>query len=155
MYLPEELNEELWTFLITQRRTGGSINHHTVYGVTMGFIKSNLHLYGGYLEFTGTDGCLNCLYKIMYFVWKAVTTSRAVVTEALWTEIRTLFLHDICTFVQTYNITDELIINGNQTTSKHMPTSGVTMAEKNSEHVLKQRAEDKHTITPTLAETLI
>ena len=84
-----------------------------------------------------------------------MTTSRAVVTEALWTEIRTLFLHDICTLVQTYNITDELIINGNQTTSKHMPTSGVTMAEKNSEHVLKQRAEDKHTITPTLAETLI
>ena len=138
MYLPEELNEKLWTFLITQRRAGGYINHHTVYGVLMGFIKSNLHLYGGYLEFTGTDGCLNCLYKIMYFVWKTVTTSRAVVTEALWTEIWTLFLDDICTLVQTYNITDELIINANQTTSKHMPTSSVTMAEKNCEHACKE-----------------
>ena len=138
MYLPEELNEKLWTFLITQRRTGGSINRHTVYGVTMGFIKSKLHLYGGYLKFTGTDGWLYSLYKRMDFIWRTVTTSRLVATEALWTEIRTLFLHDICTLVQTYNITDELIINANQTTSKHMPTSSVTMAEKNSEHACKE-----------------
>ena len=68
MYLPEELNEKLRTFLITQRRTGGNINHHTVYGVTMGFIKSNLHLFGGYLKFTGTDGWLYSLYKRMDFI---------------------------------------------------------------------------------------
>ena len=56
LHLPEELDEKLRTFLIVQRRAGGNINRHTVYAVLMGLIKSNLHLYGGYLEFTATDG---------------------------------------------------------------------------------------------------
>ena len=83
-----------------------------------------------------------------------MTTSRPVVTGALWIEIRTLPLHDICTLVQTYNIPDELIINVDQTSSKYMPTSSVTMAEKNSKHVPNQGADDKRAITQTLAETL-
>ena len=33
LYLPEELDEKLQTFLIAQRRAGRNINHHTVYGV--------------------------------------------------------------------------------------------------------------------------
>ena len=61
LYLPDELDEKLRTFLIAQRRAGGNINRHTVYGVLMGLIKSNLHLYGGYLEFTATDGRLYSL----------------------------------------------------------------------------------------------
>ena len=68
LYLPEELDEKLRTFLIAQRRAGGNINPHTVYGVLMGLIKSNLYLYGGYLEFTATDACLYSLYKTMNFV---------------------------------------------------------------------------------------
>ena len=96
----------------------------------MGLIKSNLHLYGGYLEFTTTDGWLYSLYKRMDFVRRTVTTSRSVVTEVLWIEIRTLFLHDICTLVQTYNIPDELIINVDLTPLKYLSTCSVTMAEK-------------------------
>ena len=71
MYLPEELHEKFQTFLITQRKAGGNINCHTVYGVD-GFIKSNLHLYGGYLKFTEADGWLYYLYKRMNFVWRTV-----------------------------------------------------------------------------------
>ena len=48
-----------------QRRAGGNINRHTVYGVLMGLIMSNLHLYGGYLEFAATDFWLYSLYKRM------------------------------------------------------------------------------------------
>ena len=68
MYLLEELDENLRTFLIAQRRAGGNINCHTIYGMLMDLIKSNLHLYGGYLEFTATDGSLYSLYKRMNFV---------------------------------------------------------------------------------------
>ena len=99
---PEELDKKLRTFLNAQGRAGGNINRPTVYSVLMGFIKSNLHFYGGYLEFTTTDGWLYSLHKRMNFVRRTVTTSRLVATEALWIEIRTLFLHDICTLVQTY-----------------------------------------------------
>ena len=82
LYLPDELDEKLRTFLIAQRRAGGNINRHTVYGVLMGLIKSNLHLYGGYLEFTATDVSLYSLYKRVNFVQRAVTASRPVVNKA-------------------------------------------------------------------------
>ena len=57
----DEFDEKLWISLIAQKRAGRNINCHTVYGVLMGLIKSNLHLYGGYLEFTATDGRLYSL----------------------------------------------------------------------------------------------
>ena len=83
-----------------------------------------------------------------------MTTSRPVVTEALWIEIRKLSLHDICTLVQTCNIPDELITNVDQTPSKYVATCNVTMVEKNSKHVPNQGADDNRAITQTLAETL-
>ena len=82
-YLPKELDEKLQTFLIAQRTAGENSNRHTVYGVLMGLIKSNLHLYKGYLEFTAIDGWLYFLYKRMSFVQGTATTSRPGVTEAL------------------------------------------------------------------------
>ena len=60
-----------------------------------------------------------------------MTTSRPVVIEALWIVIWTLFLRNICTLVQKYNIPDEVIINVDQTHSKYRPTSSVIMAGKN------------------------
>jgi hypothetical protein len=154
LLLPEELDNKLRTFLIGQRKAGGTINRHTVYGVLMGLIKSNFQKYGGLLDFAVTDGWLNYLYRRMNFVRRTVTTTRPIVTEALWIEMQTLFLNDICTLVKKYNIPDELIINVDQTPSKYVPTSSVTMAEKNSKHVAKQGADDKRAITMTLAETL-
>ena len=82
------------------------------------------------MEFTTTDGWLYSLYKKMNFVRRTVTVSRPVVTVALRIEIRTLFLHDIWTLVQTYNIPDELIINVDQIPSKYVPTSIITMQKK-------------------------
>ena len=56
-------DEKLRTFLIAQR-TGGNINRCTIYGVLlMSLIKNNLHLHGGYLEFTATDGWLYSLHN--------------------------------------------------------------------------------------------
>ena len=61
-----------------------------------------------------------------------------------------IFLHDICTLVQTHNISD----NVDQAPSKYVPTSSATMTKKNSKHVPKEGADDKHAITLTSAETL-
>ena len=49
---------------------------------------------------------------------------------------------------------NELIINIDQTPSKYVPSSSVTMAEKNSKHVSKQGVDVKRAITLTLAKTL-
>ena len=70
------------------------------------------------------------------------------------TVLRTKFLHDIVSVTIEDEIPDELIINVDQTPSKFVPTENVTMAEKNSTHVSKKGASDKHGITVTFAETL-
>ena len=46
------------------------------------------------------------------------------------------------------------MINVDQTQSKYVPTTSVTMTEKNSKHVLKEGADDKRAITLTLAKSL-
>ena len=70
LYMPEELDEKLPTsnFSDCTNESCRNINHRTVYGVLMGLIKGNLHLYGGYLEFTATDGWQYSLYERMNFV---------------------------------------------------------------------------------------
>ena len=67
-YLPKEFDEKLRTFVIAQRRVGENINRQTVYGVLMGLIKSNLHLYKGYLEFTAIDGWLYFFFFFFFFL---------------------------------------------------------------------------------------
>lgn len=70
------------------------------------------------------------LYKRKNFVGRTLIMSRPAVTQALWVETKTLFLNDTCTFVQTYNIADELRINVEQALSEYVPNSSVNMSEK-------------------------
>ena len=66
----------------------------------------------------------------MGYTRRMVTTSRPVITRALWLETRDGFLNEIAEAVATYNIPDQLIINVDQTPSKFVPTENVTMAKK-------------------------
>ena len=154
LLLPEELEAKLRVFINNQRKAGGTINRHTLCGILMGLIKSNLARYGNLLEFVVIDGWLNYLYKRMNLVQRFVTTSRPTVTKELWLEVQTTFLYDICVVVQKYNIPNELIITVDQTPSKYVTTGNITMAEKNSKHVPKHGANDKHAITATFAVML-
>ena len=134
--------------------TGGTINRHVIFSVLMGLIKSNLVTYGMYLEFQITDGWIQSLYRRMNLSQRMVTTSRPIVTGAIWLETRAQYLHDIVHAVVSHSIPDELIINADQTPSKYVPTANVTMAEKNSNRVARKGANDKRGITVTLGESL-
>ena len=83
-----------------------------------------------------------------------VTTSRPIVRSSLWKEVRTQFHNDIASAVLKYNISDELILNIDQTLSKFVPTENVTMAETRSKHVSRKGGNDKRGITVTLSETI-
>ena len=65
-----------------------------------------------------------------------------------------MFLHDIVETVVKYSIPDELIFNIDQTPSKYVPTSKVTMARRGSKQVSLAGFNDKRTITATYAQTL-
>ena len=133
---------------------GGTINHHVIFGVLMGLIKSDLVTYGMYLEFQITDVWIQSLYRRMNLSRRMVTTSRPTVTRSIWLETRTQYLHDIVHTVVSHSIPNELIINADQTPSKYVPTANVTMADKNSKHVARKGANDKGGITVTLGESL-
>ena len=118
LLLDENLDTVLRTFIINLRLAGGTVDRHSVHGVLMGIIKSNLTRYGGYLDFTITNGWIQSLYARMNMSRRMVTTSRPIVTRALWNEVRDQFLNEIVAAVALHNIPDELIINVDQTPSK-------------------------------------
>ena len=89
----------------------------------------------------------------MNYSQRVATTSRPIITLALWDELRIHFLHSIAVIVATYKIPYALIFNIDQTPSKFITTSKVTMAEKGSKHVVAG-SNDKRAITLTLIETL-
>ena len=130
LLLSDDLDFKLRSFLTNLRTAGGTINRHVLYGVLMGLIKSDLSRYGQYLEFCVTNGWVQSLYTRMGYTRRMVTTSRPVITRALWLETRDRFLNEIAEAVGTYNIPDQLIINVDQTPSKFVPTENVTMAKK-------------------------
>ena len=70
------------------------------------------------MDFSVTNTWVRSLYRRMNLTRRVATTSRPVITHALWDELRTHFLHSIADFVATYNIPDELIFNIDQTPSK-------------------------------------
>ena len=141
-------------FINNTRKAGGTVNKLVVYGVLMGLIKSDLARYGRYLDFVITNGWLQSLYKRMNLTRRMVTTSRPVITQSMWLEVKAKFLHDIVSAVIEHKVPDELIINVDQTPSKYVPIENVTMAEKNCKHIPRKGGNDKRAITVTLAETL-
>ena len=46
LYLPDELDKKLRTFITHMRMAGGTINRHVIFGVLVGLIKSDLATYG-------------------------------------------------------------------------------------------------------------
>ena len=133
------------------RIAGGTINKHVNYGILMDLIKADMTRYGSYRDFTVTKGWLQSLYSRMNMSQRMVTTSKPIVISSLWKEARTQLHNGI---VLKYNITDELILNIDQTSSKCVPTEDVAMAETGSKHISRKGRNDKQGITVTLSKTI-
>ena len=130
-----ELDSKLQTFLLNLHRAGGNVNKHVVLGVLMGLIRSDLVVFGSYIDFCVTKSWLQHLYRRMNFTCRMVTTSGPVVTMSIYDEVKTKYLHDIVSVCLEYQIPDELIINIDQMPSKYVSTDRVTMAQKGTKHV--------------------
>lgn len=152
--LSSELDEKLRRMIINLRTAGAMINIHVVRGVLAGLIRSDVKKYGIFVEFQVTRSWVRSLYARMKLSRRTATTSRPVVTRALWQELRTQYLHDIASIVQDHSIPDELILNLDQTPSKFVSASKVTMAGEGEKHISIAGGSDKRTITLTLIEAL-
>ncbi len=154
LYLSRELDQKLQAMLINLRTAGAEVSSVVVKGVLAGLVRSNLTKYGQFVDFQVNRSWVRSLYQRMSFSRRASTTSRPIITRSVWEELRDQFLHDIGTKVAENDIPDELIFNADQTPSKYVATSKVTMAKRNSKHVPIKGGGDKRAITITIIESL-
>ena len=101
-----------------------------------------------------TRSWVRSVYHRKNFSRRAATTSRPIITQSLWKEANTQYLHDIASAVRTCNIPDELILNADQKPSKYVPTTNVRMAEQGTAHIPVRGGVDKRAITVTGIQSL-
>ena len=82
------------------------------------------------------------------------TTSRPIITCALWKEICAQYLQEISSLTKSAKIPDELILNLYQTSSEFVAASTVAMAEKGSKQISIAGDTDKRCVTLTVTESM-
>ena len=82
------------------------------------------------------------------------TTGKVEIPEGARKEAELLYLHNIVTIVEKYEIPHSLIINLDQTPLKYIPAMNHTMAKQNSKSVSIAESSDKRSITGTFTITL-
>ena len=82
------------------------------------------------------------------------TTGKVEIPEGARKEAELLYLHNIVTIVEKYEIPHSLIMNLDQTPLKYIPAMNHTMAKQNSKSVSIAGSSDKCSIIGTFTITL-
>ena len=90
----------------------------------------------------------------MGFKRRATTTAKLPISEGAKEELKILFLTDIVTCKEKYNVPESLILNLDQTPSKLIKTSRYTFAKGGSKDIPLAGSSDKRTITATFVISL-
>ena len=90
----------------------------------------------------------------MGFKKRMRTTGKVEIPEGARKEAELLYLHNIVTIVEKYEIPHSLIMNLDQNPLNYIPTMNHTMAKQNSKSVYIAGSSDKHSITGTFNITL-
>ena len=85
----------------------------------------------------------------MGFKKRIQTTGKVEIPEGARKEVELLYLHNIVTIVEKYEIPHSLIVNLDQTPLKYIPAMNHTMAKQNSKSVSIAGSSDKQGITGT------
>ena len=136
------------------RITGAPINIHTVCGVLAALVHSDVEKYGHFLDFQATRPWVRTLYYRIKMSHRVSTTSRPIITRALWEGINTQYLHEISSLTKSHEIPDELILNLDQTSPKFVAANMVTMAEKGLKQVSIAGGTNKRCITLTVTKSM-
>ena len=152
-FLPEALQASLEKWVLKLREAGGVVNKHVVTAALFGIIESNPQ-YSDYVHFVPTRGWLNHLYSRLNLSRRRATTSRPPISVAAYNESVLRFHHKISSTVRMFNIPDSLVITIDQTPSRYMEVTKMTMASKNSKRVAIANSSDKRAITITLGISL-
>ena len=93
------------------------------------------------------------LFRCMGFVRRIKTTGKVHITVGAQKEPELKFLHQLVNQVEKYQITPSLIISSNQTPSKYVQVSSMTIVKRRETNVPIAGANDKRSITATSSIT--
>ena len=98
-----------------------------------------------------SSGWAKSLFSRMNFVKQRKTLSKMDIPDGAGKEIEFLYLHNIVSKVEKYDIPSALVVNIDQTPLKYVLVSNETMAAKGEHSVTIEGSADKRLITGTFA----
>ena len=143
-YLLGELDEMVRKYLVSLSKRGGVVNT-TVANATAKALMSKYPHVVGEIDIDSSRWAKS-LFSRMNFVKRRKTFSKVDIPDGARKEIEFLFLHEIVSVVEKYDIPSALIINIDQTPLKYVPVGNETLAPKGKTSVTIEGSADKRLI---------
>ena len=132
LLLGEELEEQVKTFLLGVRSSGGIVNAPIATAVARGIATTcdaNLLAENGCPVNVSRDWAKRLLGRMRLVKHKANTSAEKVKAKD-FDELKEQFIQDICTIVEFEEVPLTLVINWDQTGIKYVPVSNWTLRQK-------------------------
>ena len=147
------LDQMVQKFLLALRSRGGLVSSTIAISSAKALIARNPQLNLNHIDLDSSYWAQS-LFRRMGFKRRLRTTGKVEIPEGARKEAELLFIHNIVSVVERYEIPDSLIMNMDQTPLKYVPAMNHTMAKRNSKSVAIAGSTDKRSITGTFVITL-
>ena len=147
----DKINPLVQNCLKAARYKGGVVNSLVAIVTAKVLLKQYPHLEKENLKIERSWA--QSLFQCMGFVRHIKTTRKVHILVRAQKEAELKFLHQIVNQVEKYQIPPSLIINFDQTPSKYVQVSLLTMAKRQETNVLIAGANDKRSVTATFSIT--
>ena len=139
-------------YLKATRYKGGVVNTMVAIGTAKALIKRYPLLEKDHIEFG--KPWAQSLFRRIGFVRRMKTTGKVCIPFGAQKEAELKFLHQIVKNVEKHQIPSNLVINFDQTPSKYVQISAMTMDKRGVSNVPVAGINDKRSITATFSITL-
>ena len=149
--LGDKIDQLVQNYLKATRYKGGVVNSLVATATAKALLKRYPRLEKGSLKIERSWA--QSLFRRMGFVRRIKTTGKVHIPAGAQKEAELKFLNQIVNQVEKYQIPPSLIINFDQTPSKYVQVSSITMAKRGETNVPIAGVNDKRSITATFSIT--
>ena len=139
------LDQMVLRFLLSLRGTGGLASSAVAISAAKALIARNPQYNLSHIDLDSSHWAQS-LFRRMGFKKRMRTTGKVEIPEGARKEAELLYLHNIVTIVEKYEIPHSLIMNLGQTPLKYIPEMNQTMAKQNSKPVSIAGSSDKRSV---------
>ena len=147
------LDQVVQRFLLALRNRGGLVSSAIAVSTAKALVTRNPQLNLSLIDLNSSSWAQS-LFRRMGFKRRMRTTGKVEIPEGAKKEAELLFLHNIVSAVEKYQIPRSPIMNLDQTPLKYVPAMNHTMAKRNSTSVAIAGSTDKRSITGTFTFTV-